>query len=300
MKVRDIGEIALIKRFANKIRIDSSVVKGSGDDTAVMKWTKDKYQLFTCDMLIEDVHFKIKNARPSQIGYKALARNISDIAAMGGVPRYAVVSMGFDPRSSVSFIEKVVGGMIKLANKYKINIVGGDVAKSGKLIIDIALIGEVEKKNLVLRSGARIGDLVFVTGAIGGSQKGKHLDFTPRIEEARALVRKFKINSMIDTSDGLFLDFSRILKASKVGGRLYEKLIPIARTAGSFEKAVSEGEDFELLFTMSPKEALKASKMKLKTPVSLIGQIIEEKEGLKLVDKNGIEKQVSAKGFLHF
>ncbi|MCX5686570.1 MAG: thiamine-phosphate kinase [Candidatus Omnitrophica bacterium] len=300
MKICDVGEISLIRRFSKKIRLDKTVVKGSGDDTAVIKWTPDKYLLYTCDMLVEGAHFRLAKARPFQIGWKALGRNISDIAAMGGIPRYAVVSMGIDPESPVSIADGVVNGILALAKKFKVNIVGGDLSRSKKLIIDISLIGEVEKKNLTLRSGAKIGDLVFVTGTIGASQKGKHLNFTPRLDEARALVKKFKINSMIDVSDGLLLDLWRILDASKVGARIYEKLVPISKNAGSFKKAISEGEDFELLFTMTPKEALKAAKMKLKTPASLIGQIIDGENGLRLAQKDGVERLMEAKGFLHF
>lgn len=300
MRIRDIGEIGLIKRFAGKIRLDKTVVKGIGDDTAVIKWTKDKYLLFTCDMMVEDEHFKSPPATPYQIGHKALARNISDIAAMGGIPKYAAVSLGINPNTLVSIADGISKGIIDLAKSFKINIVGGDTVKSDKLVIDISLIGEVEKRNLVLRSGAKKGDLIFVTGTIGGSQKGKHLNFTPRIEEAGALVGKFKINSMIDLSDGLLLDLQRILEASSVGCRIYEKLVPVSKNSGSFEKCISEGEDFELLFTMTPKEALKAAKMKLKTPVSLIGRIIDKREGLRLVCRDGAEKQIEAKGFLHF
>ncbi|MFA6142871.1 MAG: thiamine-phosphate kinase [Candidatus Omnitrophota bacterium] len=300
MKVKNVGEIALIKRISTKIRLDKSVVKGIGDDTAVIKWTKDKYLLFTCDMIIENVHFRRPRATPYQIGRKALARNISDIAAMGGIPKYAVVSLGVNPNTKVSVADEILKGIIDLAKRFKINIVGGDTVRSDKLVIDISLVGEVEKKNLVLRSGARIGDLIFVTGMIGGSQKGKHLNFTPRVEEARALVGKFKINSMIDVSDGLLLDLNRILEASSAGGRIYEKLVPIVKNSGSFEKCVSEGEDFELLFTMTPREAIKAAKMKIKTPVSLIGQIIDNGKGLRLVRRDGVEKQIDAKGYLHF
>ncbi|MDD5437122.1 MAG: thiamine-phosphate kinase, partial [Candidatus Omnitrophica bacterium] len=215
--LKNIGEIGLIERIAGKVRRDRSVVKGIGDDTAVIKWTEGKYLLFTCDMTIEDVHFRRRRATPFQIGWKALGRNISDIAAMGGVPRYALVSIGLDPRLPVSFAEGIFAGMDALAKKFRINIVGGDTSRSGKLVIDVSLIGEVENPRLALRSGAREGDAIFVTGFIGGSIKGRHLGFTPRLNEARALVKNFKINSMIDISDGLLLDLGRVLEASGAG-----------------------------------------------------------------------------------
>ncbi len=303
MKIKDLGEIGLIKRFAGKIKCDRSVIKGSGDDAAVIKWTKDKYLLFTCDMLVEDVHFKLKKATPREIGHKALARNISDIAAMGGVPRYAVVSMGLDPDLPAGLVEKIVDGMIRLANRYKINIVGGDVTRSRKLVIDVSLIGEVEKRNLLLRSGARAGDMILVTGVIGGSVRRKHLNFTPRVRESRALVSNFKINSMIDISDGLGLDLWRILRASKVGARIHESLIPVSRDAVSFEKAICDGEDFELLFTMNAKEArrlLKIGSARIGASVTVIGEITDKRYGYALVRKDGEKMALGPKGYLHF
>ncbi len=303
MRIRDIGEIGLIKRFAKKIRVDSSVVKGSGDDTAVIKWTKDKYLLFTCDMLVEDVHFKLKNATPLQIGYKALARNISDIAAMGGMPRHAVVSMGMSPDMDVAVADGILNGMLALTRRYKINIVGGDVSRADKLVIDVSLIGEVGKKDLVLRSGAKAGDLILVTGTIGGSIKSKHLNFTPRVDEARRLVKNYKINSMIDVSDGLVLDLGRILKASNTGAWIHESLIPISKEADSFDKAISDGEDFELLFTMSPKEAMRllgSGQALMKTPVTVIGEITNKKDGYKLIRESGGVEKIGLKGYLHF
>lgn len=303
MKLSDIGEIGFIKRLAKKMRTDSSIVKGIGDDSAVMKWTKDKYLLFTCDMIVEGVHFRYKDASASGIGWKALARAASDIAAMGGLPKYALVSMAANPAMDVSFLDGIARGMTALANRFGISIVGGDTTRSGKLVMDVSLIGEVEKKNLVLRSGARAGDLILVTGFIGGSRKGRHLKFTPRVEEARMLVKDFKIGSMIDVSDGLVLDLWRILDSSGVGARINESLIPISKEADSFRTAISEGEDFELLFTMAAKEAKRFFKTALagmKTPVTLIGEITDKKAGYKLVREDGTEETLSAKGYLHF
>jgi len=251
-------------------------------------------------MLIEGVHFKSRGIEACRIGHKALARNLSDIAAMGGVPKYAVVSIGLRPGLGLSFVDGISKGILSLAKKFGVNIVGGDTCRSDRLVIDISLIGEVRKKDLLLRSGAKIGDLIFVTGSIGGSRKGKHLDFIPRLDESRQLVSNFKINSMIDVSDGLLLDLWRVMDASGVGSRIYELLIPLSKGAGTFDKAIEEGEDFELLFTMSPKEAMKAAKLKLKTPVSLIGQVIDKRERFRLVDRTGKEKLLKPKGFLHF
>ena len=303
MKIKDIGEIGLIKRISKNLRLDSSVIRGAGDDTAVIKWTKDKDLLFTCDMLVEGVHFKLDKATPSQIGWKALCRNVSDIAAMGGIPRYALVSASLRPGLPLSFADGLYRGLRSAASRFKINLVGGDMCHSEKVVIDVSLIGEVGKKDLVMRSGAKKGDLIFVTGAVGGSIKGKHLRFIPRIDEARRLVKNFRINAMIDVSDGLVLDLWRILDASGVGARIYQNTIPVSKDADSFEKAIYDGEDFELLFTMSVKEAkrfFRAELARMKTPVTLIGEVMGKKDGYMLVTKDGKRKRLTAKGYLHF
>lgn len=308
MKIKDIGEIKLIERISKGIKLDASVVKGIGDDTAIIAWpgraaARGKYLLYTCDMLVEDVHFTRAQATPFQIGWKAMARNLSDIAAMGGVGRYAVVSIGMDPGDNLSFVDGIYKGIKAACGKFKVNIVGGDISKSGKTVIDISLIGEVEKKKLVTRSGAKEGDLILVTGSFGGSIKRKHLNFIPRIAEARQLVNNFKINSMIDVTDGLVLDLSRILEASHVGARINQNLIPVSGDAVSFGRAITDGEDFELLFTMSVDEARRFFRTlfaKMKTPVTLIGEVTGKRDGLILVTDDAKEKKIKPKGYLHF
>lgn len=303
MRLKDVGEIKLIESFAKAMRLDRSVVKGSGDDAAVIRWTRDKYLLLTCDMVVEGVHFRSKDASPFQIGWKAMARNISDIAAMGGIPRHALVSVAIDRDLPLSFVQKLVKGMNAAARKFGVSIVGGDMSESRKLVIDISLTGEVEKKNVVFRSGARAGDVILVTGSIGGSRKGKHLDFIPRVEEARRLVKNLKINSMIDVSDGLVIDLWRILKASSVGAELYANAIPVSRQAASLESALSEGEDFELLFTMGIKEAKRFFKTHLagmKTPVTLIGEITRRSEGYRMIGVDGKVRRLGPDGYVHF
>ena len=303
MKIKDLSEIDLIKRLSKGFRLDKTVIKGSGDDTAVLEWTKDKHLLFTCDMTIEGVHFNLKNAKPFQVGWKALGRNISDIGAMGGVPKYAVVSLGISPELDISIADGICKGIKNLADKFSVNIVGGDMARSKKIVIDISLIGQVEKSRLVLRSGAKIGDLIFVTGTLGRSIKRKHLNFMPRVDVARQILGSFKINSMIDISDGLALDLSRVLEASSVGAHIYESVIPLSEDANSVNNALYDGEDYELLFTMSAKEArrfIKATLNKMKTSVTLIGEIVSRKDGYKIIRISGKGESVKIKGYLHF
>ena len=303
MKIKDLSETDLIRRLSKNFRLDKTVVKGPGDDAAVIKWTKDKHLLYTCDMTIEGVHFDLRKATPFQAGWKALGRNISDIGAMGGVPRYAVVSLAISPEQKLSVADGICNGLKSIADRFGVNIVGGDISRSKDIVIDVSLIGEVEKKKLVLRSGARIGDIIFVTGSFGGSIKGKHLNFTPRVNEAREILKKFKINSMIDISDGLALDLNRILRASRVGACVYGSAIPLSKNAFSANNALYDGEDYELLFTMGREDAKRFYRTALAaigTPVSLIGEIIRKRDGYKIIGPDGKEEDMKIKGYLHF
>jgi len=298
MLIQKLGEFGLIERIKKNIKTDSSVVQGSGDDCAVIKFSRGKYLLLTCDMLIEGVDF-VSREKPYLIGRKALAVSISDVAACGGIPRYALVSLGLPPGARVEFVDKLHQGMRDLARRYRINLVGGDFSRAAKLTLDVSMAGVVEKKNLVLRSGAKSGDIIFVSGSFGGSIRGKHLKFTPRLNEARWLVEHFKINSMIDVSDGLAQDLRHILVASKAGALVYEELIPLSPRARNLNDALYGGEDFELLFSMPAKEARKliCANNKLYHP---IGEILPLSEGLRLVTKNGNEKNIKPGGFRHF
>ena len=287
----------MIERIKKLVKTDSSVIKAIGDDCAVIKFNQTHYLLYTCDMLIQDVDFTSKD-KPYLIGRKALAVSISDIAACGGLPRYALVSLGLPRRRPVRLIDELYRGINNLSRQYKISIVGGDLSAAGQLTIDISLLGTVEKKNLVLRNGAKENDIIFVTGNFGGSILGKHLRFTPRLKEARFLVKNFKINSMIDVSDGLSQDLNHILKESKVGAIIYEDLIPLSKDCRGIKDALCSGEDFELLFTLSVKEARRLlQKSKDFMP---IGKIVRQKPGLRLVDKQGREKKLKPEGFRHF
>jgi thiamine-monophosphate kinase len=303
MKIKYIGELKLIARAAKRFRQAASVVKGPGDDAAVIRWTKGRYLLFTCDMLVEGTHFRKGRATPFQIGWKAMARNISDIAAMGGIPRYALVSAAMRPDEELSFFDGIVKGLKAAADAFGVSIVGGDMSRSSAIAVDVSLIGEVEETSLVRRDGAKVGDCIFMTGSVGGSIKRRHLEFMPRLAEARKIVRAFKVNSMIDVSDGLALDLRRILDASSAGARIYENAIPISKDANSFDTAITDGEDFELIFTMSPQEAkrfLKKEWAMMTTPVTLIGEVMPRGYGYKLIRQDSGAEELKVKGYLHF
>lgn len=315
--IKDIGEFGLIERLSKKIKTDKSVVLGIGDDTAVVEWNKDKYLLITSDMLIEGKHF-LKKDDPNKVGHKALACSISDIAAMGGVAKYAVISLGLPKGTTVRYIDKIYQGINRLANKFNINIVGGDMNSSDKLIIDVVVLGRTDKKRLVLRSNAKQGDSIFVTGKLGPSFKGigkaypsglggslksgHHLNFIPKLKESNYLVDNFKVNSMIDISDGLLADLGHIIKQSKVGAVIYEELISINRYAKSLQDALCTGEDFELLFTMPRKEAIVFKKKKHPKGMHFyyIGEIINKPKKILLIDRLFRCNPLKPKGFQHF
>ena len=298
MLISKIGEFGLIDRFKKLIKTDASVIKGSGDDCAVIKFDREHYLLWTCDMIVEDVYFTFRTD-PYLIGRKAVAVSLSDIAACAGEPRYLLAALAMPKQTSLGFAEKIVQGMRETANKYRVNIVGGDLSRAGKIALDVSMLGIVKKKHLVLRSGAKPGDVIFVTGTLGGSIKGKHLKFTPRLKESRFLAENFKPSAMIDLSDGLAQDLGQILKESRVGARIYAELIPVSPQATGLSDALYSGEDFELLFTLPKKQAQKLLKKKLVIFQS-IGEIIERRSGLRLVEKNKRETILEPKGFRHF
>jgi len=308
VNLKEPAEIKLIRRLGERIKNTKSVLTSIGDDCAVLKWTKEKSILFASDMLVEDVHFKLKEvtpkgrpvASPQQIGSKSLAVNISDVAAMGGIPKYAVVSLGLPVGLTPEFINGFYKGLLRLAKKFSVDIVGGDITRSANVVVDVAVIGEVKKENLTLRSTARPNDIICVTGTLGGSRFGRHLNFVPKLKEAQILVNKYRINSMMDLSDGLGMDLNRLAEMSKCGALIYESSIPVANKA-TLKNALYEGEDFELLFTLSSRQARRLFR---KPPrglsVTQIGRMKQPQFGVKLEDSKGIKKTLEPKGFSHF
>lgn len=303
------NEFEFIQKITAPFAKTKKVIKGVGDDTAVYQRDRQTYSLFTTDALVEGVHFNQK-ASPSQIGRKALAVNLSDVAAMGGEPEMVVVTIGVNPRTPYSFYQKVYVGMENLAKKFKVPIVGGDTVRAPQFFINVALTGVVEKKRCVLRSGAKVGDAICVTGRLGGSLKGKHTRFVPRLKEAQHLTKQFNLHSMIDLSDGLAGDIKHILTQSKVGAQIEIDKLPIssAVTARSkkkkIEHALSDGEDFELLFTLPQKEVAavqKAFKRKKGFPkVTQIGRITSKKEGLCYLNGAGQKERFKVDGYKQF
>jgi thiamine-monophosphate kinase len=308
------NEFDLIAKLTHSLPTNKSVAVGTGDDCAVLDLgAPDKLLLFKTDAVVEGIHFK-SDTPPEKIGHKALARCLSDIAAMAGTPTAALVTIALPKEFDPARIEKIYHGMSALARRHDVAIVGGETTTNpDRILISIALLGHVPRGKATLRSGAEVGDAIFVTGDLGGSLAGKHLDFEPRLVEARWLAEHFSIHAMMDVSDGLAGDLRHILKASRVGAELLTSSIPISRAAKLASRAessakppllaaLSDGEDFELLFTVARKDAvpvLDAWKKEFpKIALTCIGKIIAG-EGVRLRDKTGV-RPMTAHGYEHF
>jgi thiamine-monophosphate kinase len=297
MLIKTIGEFGLIRRIQKIVRTDPSVIRGIGDDCAVLPYTAGKFLLYTADMLVEGVDFR-KAEDPALVGRKAIGVSLSDIAACGGIARWCLVSLGLPRNTRVEKVDALYKGMNAIAKKYSVAIVGGDISVAPKLVLDVSMIGQVSRKKLVLRSGAQVHDIIFVTGEFGGSIKGKHLRFEPQLEAAAFLVNGFKPSSMIDSSDGLAQDLGHILDASKVGAVLYEDMIPLSRDAAGISDALGTGEDFELIFTLGIR---KARQLMAASPLfKPIGEIVSKKYGFSMIDKQSRIRKLSRQGYRHF
>lgn len=336
MDPSQLGEFGLIARFHSHLKLHSKKVKiGIGDDCAVYAGTSGKYQIATTDALLETVHFNLNKISPEQLGRKSLAVNISDIAAMGGTPTLALITLGIPQTLTVRFLDRFYKGLNQASKKYGVELAGGDTIASPKhFFINITVLGEVDKKRFFTRSGARPGDKILVTGTLGDSALGlkllehkqwkgslqkrnslikKHLDPIPRILESQILVKSgAKITSMIDISDGLVQDLGHICKSSKVGATLLNERLPKSSALKYVchhnklkfnEFTLSGGEDYELLFTTSPKDATKIARQfqKTDTPVTVIGEITPAEGELFLVQENGRHESLrKTKGYNHF
>ena len=278
-----------------------SVVVGIGDDAAVLKGAGSQRWLFASDMLVEGVHFTRPALPPRWIGWKALACNVSDIAAMGGLPRYAVVSLGLPARAPTAFVDALYAGLARCAKRFHMAIVGGDTVRAPVVVVDVAILGTADAARVVLRSGARVGDSVFVTGRLGGSlTSGRHARFMPRIAQAQWLVRHARPHAMMDLSDGLASDLWQLARASRVTLRITEASIPVSPAGRTAWHALMDGEDFELLFTVSPRLAARMPRSIGGVPVTRIGRVTARGAGVELVHTHGRITQIIPQGFKHF
>jgi len=312
MKVKDIGEFGLIDRITIR-PIDKKILVGIGDDAAVFK-TDEGLQVLTTDCLVEGDHFRKEWFTAKQIGMKAIEINVSDIAAMGAIPKYVLVSIALPKNLDVEFVDELYKGMWTTCNKYNIEIIGGNMTHCDKIIISITLTGEVDNKNLCLRSGAKPGDFIFVSGHLGNGRAGLRLFqkgivgfeeirkqyLEPKAQLKTALNIASFVNSMIDISDGLAPEIKHICDESKCGAIIHKDKVPVsnevravARRLGDdeYDYALYGGEDFELLYTASSDNLDKVKGF-------LVGEIIKNKE-ISLCS-NGKKIAIAEKGYDHF
>ncbi|MCP5002800.1 MAG: thiamine-monophosphate kinase [Planctomycetes bacterium] len=303
-------EFSFINWIKKQQKRDKNIPIDIGDDCASIKINDDDLFLITSDMLIEGTHFELKNTSAVQVGRKSIACSISDIAAMGCTARYAVVSLCFRQDTNTRFAKELFLGMKAIADAFDIKIIGGDVVSNRNLCaINVTMLGENSGLRPVTRADSRVGDALLVTGTLGGSIMGKHLTFTPRLKEGLILNREFKINAMIDISDGLAADLNQILVASGTGAELYEDKIPVSSEAqrlsrktgrSALDHALYDGEDYELLFTLSEVEANKLLESNFfSTRLSRIGRI-KNNRGLDLHHSSGEVKKINPTGYEHF
>lgn len=259
MNLRELGEDRLIAQLVARLesRRESrrEVIVGPGDDCAVLAGTKrEELLLLKTDCVVEGVHF-LPDEKPGAIAWKAMMRTLSDFAAMSGIPQYVLVTLVAPAESEARWMKQLYQGLRRAAARFKVAIVGGETSSTrGPIVVSISAAGSVEKGRCVLRSGGETGDLLYVTGRLGGSVRKRHLNFVPRLKEARWLTQHFRIHAMMDLSDGLGADLPRLANASAVGFEIDEKTLP--RTRGcSIAQAINDGEDYELLFAISPNDA---------------------------------------------
>lgn len=331
--LRKLGEFGLIEKIRHWTPSCKQAIKGIGDDTAVLPAPRGRQWCFTTDALVEGAHF-LKKTAAFRVGWKAMAVSVSDMAAMGAEPHYAVVSAALASWVGLAYVRELYRGMLACARRYGVELVGGDTVSSRVLMISVAMLGSAKAGEVVYRSGARAGDLVCVTGTLGASILGKHLMFRPRLDESRFLVSRFRPHAMIDVSDGLVQDLEHILRASSVGAHIHLDQIPLSpaslkRARGNrhrtdrsvtsdrapdrrlanrhraIQSALGDGEDFELLFAVPPssfERLRKAWRRKGLAKLSVIGHITNAPKKLAFFERGQEIRnfRVTKKGYRHF
>jgi thiamine-monophosphate kinase len=326
MKLKQVGEFGLIDLIKEKVFSEGKeVILGIGDDAAILKLGKNNLHLLTTDALVEKVHFDLKYFPLEAVGWKGMVANLSDIAAMGGMPKAAVVTLGINNRFKVEEILRICSGMSQAAKKFRCPIVGGDVVFSPRnLFLSIAILGEVKKGLAVKRTGARVGDLIAVTGDLGSSLVGleylkvnkkphpflirKFLYPLPRLKEAQLITRFLKPRGMIDISDGLCSELYHLTVENGLGANIYEDNLPVSKVAFKMVKGdkkkmlnyiLRSGEEYELLFAFEETKIAQFRKLSRKTKISIIGKVIKGKK-IKLIGSNGKSRSLSSRGYTHF
>lgn len=337
MRISQLGEFGLIQRIKDSLPTPPpEVVVGIGDDVAVLQTSGSEYLLATCDVQVENVHFSRGAITPYQLGRKIAAINVSDIAAMAGTPLWALVSLALPQDLDTAFVDALYEGMQEQLQMAGAAIVGGNLSRiDANIVVDLCLLGRVAPENLLLRSSARRGDLILVTGWLGDSRAGlelirrpnltvseeirrllgqRHLMPQPRLVEGRELGASSLVHAMVDVSDGLVSDLGHICRASHVGAEIWMDNLPIspacmeaARVVGANATnwAMEGGEDYELLFTASPESSAEIQRIveeRAGTGCHVLGRVLDEAEGMRIRLENGTTTALSEKsaGWDHF
>jgi thiamine-monophosphate kinase len=303
----DGGEFDYINWIRAQTRDHDAVPIGIGDDAAAVRFPSADDCLVAVDMLMEGTHFTIPAASAEQIGRKALAVNLSDIAAMAGRPRFALVSVALNRQHGSEFAQQLFVGLEHLADEFDVTLIGGDTnIWDGPFVVSVTIMGEETGSGPVARSGAKAGDWILATGRFGGSLNGKHFTFQPRVREALELHQTVSLHAMIDVSDGLAADLLHILDESNVGAVLNADAVPISGAAQSADDgrsplvhALADGEDFELLFTVAADDGRRLiDSPPVAVELTKIGEIVEQKTRV-LIDAAGQRLPLTRTGWEH-
>lgn len=306
-----LGERAAIRRLARLVPARPDVRVGIGDDAAVVSVPGHAFDfVLTSDAVIDGIHF-LKTDAGERVGHKAIGRALSDLAAMGAEPLWALVNVVAPRALAVNRLEAVYRGAARLARRHRLAIVGGDLARGPRLELHVFAVGRVPRGKAILRSSAQPNDLVYVTGSLGGSRAGKHLDFAPRMAEGQWLRSGRWARAMIDLSDGLATDLAHLLAESGVAAVLESERIPLATAARGGSKArvgltqaLFDGEDFELLFTVAARKraAFEAAwRRRFRLRCTQVGVIVRGRTGqIHLLDAGGRRTLLQRAGYDHF
>jgi thiamine-monophosphate kinase len=295
MKLRAIGEDRLLGRLLPGLSLAKAVVNGPGDDCAVVDIGDHRnFLVLKTDCVVAGVHF-LPTANALDVGRKAMMRPLSDFAATSAVPQFAMITLIAPEQTNVEWVQRLYRGLRLAAKRFKVSIVGGETSSTpGPVAISVSVVGFVERDRCVSRRGGKAGDDLFVTGRLGGAVKQKHLRFVPRIAESRWLTKNFSIHAMMDLSDGLGADLPRLARASRVSFAIETESLPLTRGA-KIDNAISEGEDYELLFAISRRDRnrlqQKWRKKFRKLPLTRIGFLSQ------LSTRNN---QLLPRGYVHF
>ncbi|MHC4873010.1 MAG: thiamine-phosphate kinase [Planctomycetota bacterium] len=303
------NELELISWLKKNLKQGEGVIKGPGDDCAILDVSNYQNIAVTTDTLLEGTHFS-KDEDGFAVGRKTVAVNLSDMAAMGCKPLWAVTGLGLKRDSKDKWLDDFASGLIACTEEYSVSLVGGDFTKGdGPTSITLTVIGIPFAEKAVYRSGAEDGDLIVATGTLGGSIKGKHLSFTPRVAESEWLCTNAKPNAMMDISDGLALDLRRLCSDSAKGAVVEEAEVPVSADASelssndiekAFTHALSDGEDFELLFTVSEdKWVYIKENWPFDCKISAVGRITSADKEIKILKNDGTKYLMPKGGYIH-